>query len=211
MNRSALIDGIKALASQLIVLHHLSLYAPMTDWIADAWPRLVAFLYDDGRYAVQPFLVIGGFLTAQSLGKRRGLAPVPLIWQRYLRLVPQFLVALALVVAATRWLGQELAQQDWVSPLPSVGQFLAHLFFLQDVLGVLQLKDLTDSLAGKPEYKDVLVLKLDYDGQKDDMRSLGAQNRSTLIAFKGAEETGRSVADTDPASVEKLFASTLGQ
>lgn len=136
MNRSALIDGIKALASQLIVLHHLSLYAPMTDWIADAWPRLVAFLYDDGRYAVQPFLVIGGFLTAQSLGKRRGLAPVPLIWQRYLRLVPQFLVALALVVAATRWLGQELAQQDWVSPLPSVGQFLAHLFFLQDVLGV---------------------------------------------------------------------------
>lgn len=68
-----------------------------------------------------------------------------------------------------------------------------------------------DSLAGKAEYKDVLVLKLDYDGQKDEMRSLGAQNRSTLIAFKGAEETGRSVADTDPASVEKLFASTLGQ
>ncbi len=136
MNRSALIDTLKALASQLIVLHHLSLYAPMTDWIAGAWPRLVEFLYDDGRYAVQPFLVIGGFLTAQSLGKRRGLAPMPLIWQRYLRLLPQLLVALALVVLATWWLGQELAQEDWVSPLPSVGQFLAHLFFLQDVLGV---------------------------------------------------------------------------
>ncbi|RFP79619.1 acyltransferase [Hydrogenophaga borbori] len=136
MNRSALIDSLKALASQLIVLHHLSLYAPMTDWIADAWPRLVQFLYEDGRYAVQPFLVIGGFLTAQSLSKRRDLAPVPLIWQRYLRLVPQFLVALALVVLATGWLGPELAQHDWVSPLPSVGQFLAHLFFLQDVLGV---------------------------------------------------------------------------
>jgi len=68
-----------------------------------------------------------------------------------------------------------------------------------------------DSLAAKPEYKDVLVLKLDYDKQKDEMRSLGAQNRSTLIAFKGANETGRSVADTDPASVEKLIASTLGE
>lgn len=136
MTRSALIDSLKALASQLIVLHHLSLYAPMADWIADAWPRLIAFLYDDGRYAVQPFLVIGGFLTAQSLGKRRGLAPVPLIWQRYLRLLPQLLVALTLVVAATWGLGPELAQQDWVSPLPSVGQFLAHLFFLQDVLGL---------------------------------------------------------------------------
>jgi thiol:disulfide interchange protein len=68
-----------------------------------------------------------------------------------------------------------------------------------------------DTLAAKPEFKDVLVLKLDYDKQKDEMRSLGAQNRSTLIAFKGADETGRSVADTNPASVEQLFASTLGQ
>jgi thiol-disulfide isomerase/thioredoxin len=68
-----------------------------------------------------------------------------------------------------------------------------------------------DTLAGKPEFKDVLVLKLDYDKQKDEMRSLGAQNRSTLIAFKGAEETGRSVADTNPASVEQLFVSTLGR
>jgi thiol:disulfide interchange protein len=68
-----------------------------------------------------------------------------------------------------------------------------------------------DALAAKPEYKDVLVLKLDYDKQKDEMRNLGAQNRSTLIAFRGAQETGRTVADTDPASVEQLIASTLGQ
>lgn len=68
-----------------------------------------------------------------------------------------------------------------------------------------------DTLAAKPEFKDVLVLTLDYDKQKDEMRSLGAQNRSTLIAFRGASETGRSVADTNPASVEQLFASTLGQ
>ena len=68
-----------------------------------------------------------------------------------------------------------------------------------------------DTLAGKPEYKDILVLKVDYDKQKDEMRSLGAQNRSTLIAFKGPEETGRSVADTNPVSVEQLFTSTLGQ
>lgn len=136
MKRSALIDTIKVVASQLIVLHHLSLYAPMTDWIAAAWPRWVRFLCEDGRYAVQPFLVIGGYLTAQSLGKRRGQAPMPLIWRRYLRLAPQLLVALVLVVFATWWLGQELAREDWLSPLPSMGQFLAHLFFLQDVLRV---------------------------------------------------------------------------
>ncbi|MBL0917365.1 MAG: acyltransferase [Hydrogenophaga sp.] len=136
MNRSALIDGTKAVASQLIVLHHLSLYAPMTDWVAAAWPALVDFLSQHGRLAVQPFLVIGGFLTAQSLGRRSALAPVPQIGQRYLRLAPQLLVALVLVILATAVVGGELGHEEWLSPLPSVGVFLAHVFFLQDVLRV---------------------------------------------------------------------------
>jgi peptidoglycan/LPS O-acetylase OafA/YrhL len=136
MNRSALIDSIKAAASQVIVLHHLCLYAPMTDWIAMAWPRLVAFMGEDGRLAVQPFLVIGGFLAAQSLGKLHTPAVGSLIFQRYLRLAPPLVLALLLVMLATLWLGPELSQEDWLSPLPSVGVFLAHLFFLQDVLGI---------------------------------------------------------------------------
>lgn len=136
MSRSAVIDSIKVMASQVIVLHHLSLYAPMTDWVAMAWPRLTAFLLEDGRLAVQPFLVIGGFLAAQSLGKRSKQALPHLIWQRYLRLAPPMLVALALVLLATVVLGEELSHEDWLSPLPSPGAFLAHLFFLQDVLGI---------------------------------------------------------------------------
>ena len=89
-----------------------------------------------GRLAVQPFLVIGGFLTALSLQGRAGHATGPLIWQRYLRLAPQFVVALVLVVLATLLVGGALAHEDWVSPLPSVGEFLAHAFLLHDLLGV---------------------------------------------------------------------------
>lgn len=136
MSRSAVIDSIKVMASQVIVLHHLSLYAPMADWMALAWPRLMAFFFEDGRLAVQPFLVIGGYLAAQSLSQRGDHALVPLIWKRYLRLVPQMAIALSLVVLATLWLGSELSDEDWLSPLPSTGAFLAHLFFLQDVLGI---------------------------------------------------------------------------
>lgn len=136
MSRSVVIDSIKALASQVIVLHHLSQYAPMTDWIAMVWPRLVEFIEEDGRLAVQPFLVIGGFLAAQSLNKRHAQALGPLIWRRYLRLAPPLLVALLLVVLATLWLGPELAHEDWLSPVPTLGVFLAHLFFLQDLLGI---------------------------------------------------------------------------
>ncbi len=136
MSRSAVIDSIKVVASQVIVLHHLSLYAPMADWMAMAWPRLMAFLMEDGRLAVQPFLVIGGFLAAQSLSKRSDQALTRVIWQRYLRLAPPMLVALSLVLLATLSLGEELSHEDWLSPLPSPGAFLAHLFFLQDVLGI---------------------------------------------------------------------------
>lgn len=136
MNRSAVIDSIKALASQVIVLHHLSQYTPMTDWIALAWPRLVGFILEDGRLAVQPFLVIGGFLAAQSLSKQHDQAVGPLIWKRYVRLAPPLFVALVLVIFATLWLGNELSHEDWLSPLPSPGVFLAHLFLLQDVLDI---------------------------------------------------------------------------
>jgi peptidoglycan/LPS O-acetylase OafA/YrhL len=136
LNRSPLIDAIKAVASQLIVLHHLALYAPMTDAFATAWPAVMDFLSAQGRLAVQPFLVIGGFLTAQALERRRGQPPLPQIAQRYLRLAPPLWLALLLVVLATALVGRWLPDADWLSPLPSVGTLLAHLFFLQDVLGV---------------------------------------------------------------------------
>lgn len=136
MNRSAAIDTIKAVASQVIVLHHFSQYSPMTDWLVLAWPRLVALIHEEGRLAVQPFLVIGGFLAAQSLSRQRVSGVAHLIWKRYLRLAPQLALSLVLVMAATFLLGHELDHEDWLSPLPSVGVFLAHLFFLQDILGI---------------------------------------------------------------------------
>jgi peptidoglycan/LPS O-acetylase OafA/YrhL len=136
MPRSVFVDFFKALASQLIVLHHLCLYSPMAEWVAKAWPALVDLINEDGRLAVQPFLVIGGFLAAQTLRKRRDYPVLDLVWKRYLRLMPQLAFALLLVIAATLMVGPELTAEDWVSPLPSAAVLLAHLFFVQDVLGV---------------------------------------------------------------------------
>lgn len=136
MKQSALIDSIKLLASQLIVLHHLSLYAPMADWLAAASPTLVGFIQQEGRLAVQPFLVIGGYLAAMTLSKRSSYPLGPLIWQRYVRLAPPLLIALVLVIFSTLLVGDALAQADWLSPLPTLGQFVAHMFLLQDVLGI---------------------------------------------------------------------------
>jgi hypothetical protein len=53
------------------------------------------------------------------------------------------------------------------------------------------------------------VFKVDFDEQKDDVRALKAQRQSTLIVYKGETEKGRSVGDTDPASIEALLDSAL--
>ena len=136
MPRSALIDITKIVASQIIVLHHLVVYSPMSEWLTLAWPRLLTLIADHGPLAVQPFLVIGGFLAAQSvLGRGAGSIALAL-WQRYLRLLPQLAVALLLVMLSTAWVGRHLSHLDWLSPQPSIGVLLAHLLLLQDVLGV---------------------------------------------------------------------------
>jgi thiol-disulfide isomerase/thioredoxin len=64
-------------------------------------------------------------------------------------------------------------------------------------------------LTREPKYEDLVVFKLDFDKQKDDVRALNAQNQSTLIVFKGETETGRSVGDTDKDSIAALLDKAL--
>jgi peptidoglycan/LPS O-acetylase OafA/YrhL len=75
--RSLLIDGLKVVASQLIVLHHIVRYEPMADVLV--WPPARAFLIDEARVVVQIFLVIGGFLAARGLSRRTDSLPTSLL------------------------------------------------------------------------------------------------------------------------------------
>ncbi|MBL8906861.1 MAG: thioredoxin family protein [Rhizobiales bacterium] len=63
---------------------------------------------------------------------------------------------------------------------------------------------LSDLLAND-DFKNMVALRVDFDTQKDVVRSLGAQSQSTLIVFVGEKEVGRSVADTNAASIEDLL------
>jgi thioredoxin 1 len=60
-----------------------------------------------------------------------------------------------------------------------------------------------------PQYKDLLVLHVDFDSQKDAVKRFGARMQSTLITFHGGRETGRSVGDTNPDSIAALLAKTV--
>jgi thioredoxin 1 len=66
-----------------------------------------------------------------------------------------------------------------------------------------------ESLSKSDKFKDIVVLRVDFDAQADVVRALGAQQQSTLIAFKGSKEVGRSVGETDPVAIEALFAMTV--
>jgi thioredoxin 1 len=63
-----------------------------------------------------------------------------------------------------------------------------------------------NGLLETPKFKDVVSFRVDFDDQADQVRAFGAQTQSTLIVFKGTKEMGRSVGDTDPASIEALLA-----
>lgn len=59
------------------------------------------------------------------------------------------------------------------------------------------------------KFRDLLVVHVDFDSQKDAVRRFGARVQSTLVAFKGPVETARSVGDTDPRSIAALLDKTI--
>lgn len=133
MQRSITIDVLKMFAAQLIVWHHISAYGLIAETLQLQWPVLMAFVYDQARLAVQIFLVIGGYLAAQSLS-HRPMTNLLSIWgKRYARLALPFIVAL-LWVMMTVALTRPFIHADWLPEAPHVLQFLAHAFFLSELL-----------------------------------------------------------------------------
>jgi thioredoxin 1 len=64
-------------------------------------------------------------------------------------------------------------------------------------------------LLGTPKFKELVTFRVDFDGQVDIVRAMGAQQQSTLITFKGEQEMGRSVGVTNPAKLEALLATAI--
>lgn len=133
----ALINLLKAVAAQLIVLHHLAFYGPMADVARPLLPGPIDWLGDTARIAVQVFLVIGGFLAAKSLSPagHAGLAdPRAAIWKRYVKLAPPFLAATLLAALATEWAAAWMTH-DSISAPATFAQLCAHAVLLHGVLG----------------------------------------------------------------------------
>ena len=133
------IDWGKAIASQLIVWHHLAHYGPLAPRVAAAWPDLMDWLDGRALYAVQVFLVMGGYLAARSLWPHPGTPRVAAadwparVARRWQRLMPTYLAALGLAVLCAALARQWMVDAD-TPAAPTLAQLLAHLVLLQDAL-----------------------------------------------------------------------------
>lgn len=137
--RLPLIDALKAIASQLIVLHHLAFYGPMSDAAAPLAPALFGWLTEHARVAVQVFLVIGGFLTARSLAGTDAAQATPArmlaaFARRYRRLALPFIAAIGIAIVGAA-IARAWMQHDSVPAAPNLGRLLAHALLLHDLLG----------------------------------------------------------------------------
>lgn len=131
--RFEFVDALRGLAAILIVLPHavgLFVYSHES-WLSRLFLRLANY----GRSSVEVFFVVSGFAIAYSL---RGAAGESFsLWRfmlrRAVRLDPPYWVAIlwnGLVVT----IHARAAHQPIVPP--SLGKVLAHIFYLQDILGL---------------------------------------------------------------------------
>jgi thioredoxin 1 len=70
-------------------------------------------------------------------------------------------------------------------------------------------KPILAALMADPKFKDLAYFTIDFDSQKDLVQRFGARMQSTLIAFKGATEQGRSVGDSKRDSIAALLNKVL--
>src|SRR6266849_2050975 len=70
-------------------------------------------------------------------------------------------------------------------------------------------KPILSELMADPKFNNLVYFVIDFDSQKDLVQRFGAQKQSTLIAFKGDKEQGRSVGDSKRESIAALLSKVL--
>jgi thiol-disulfide isomerase/thioredoxin len=70
-------------------------------------------------------------------------------------------------------------------------------------------KPIVAALAAQPEYAGLTIVDVDFDGQKDALRRLGVQQRSTLVIYRDTVERARAVGITRPDAIEALMRNAL--
>jgi len=70
-------------------------------------------------------------------------------------------------------------------------------------------KPILAALLGEARFAEFVLFEVDYDRQKDVVRRFAVRMQSTLIVLRGQDELGRSIGDTNRASIVSLLEMAL--
>jgi peptidoglycan/LPS O-acetylase OafA/YrhL len=134
-SRLPFVDALRAAVATLVAWHHFVLYGSALEVRLPFSERLVDLLRNH-RSIVQVFFVVSGFVMAESMSRHRWNCRRigEFVVRRYCRLGLPYLAALLLALGACAW-GHGWLPERVVGQPPTLGQILAHIVFLQDILG----------------------------------------------------------------------------
>ncbi len=132
--RLPLVDAVRAVLASTIAWHHFVLYGPLVEMVPAEVVASLGWLRDY-RWVVQSFFVVGGFVMARTMTRRNWdcRQVSAFVVRRYCRLGLPYVAAITLAVGACA-VGRGSLPEEVVPP-PSGPQVLAHVVFLQDILG----------------------------------------------------------------------------
>ena len=137
MNRYAMIDGLRGIGAVAIAIYHIFRYGELPVAAQTVVPDVLQTCIVNGWMAVQWFFVIAGFaavLATRSWQPAFGDALVHIV-KRILRLGAAYWVAITFTALLTILAIEGWDDRTLNEAKPTPGQFLAHVFFLQDLLG----------------------------------------------------------------------------
>lgn len=70
-------------------------------------------------------------------------------------------------------------------------------------------RPIVESLMRSSQFRDVVLFHIDFDTGGDALRRFNVQSQGTLIVFKGREERGRAVFETNANRIRDLIARGL--
>lgn len=130
------VDALRSVAATVIAWHHFAWYGPLSEYALPVVGGTVYWLANYGRFAVQVFFVLGGYVMARGMVNRSwsALQVSKYIAQRYCRLGLPYLAAIVVAIGACS-LGRSYLPPAVVDPPPNAKLLVAHVFFLHKILG----------------------------------------------------------------------------
>ena len=134
-SRFVFIDALRGIAAVAVLCHHLYNNSELQGPLSRALPHIVTGTFNFGAHGVQIFFVISGFVISCSLRRTRVTPRSALSFaiRRQVRLDPAYWVMLAFGTLSM-WFAAHAHQYQRQYPRPSAGDFLASLFYLQNIL-----------------------------------------------------------------------------